>query len=364
MAAQEDDYLSKLLDKKAQISFEEKRRQALAQYQAKTGKPSGFQLSENEALAKKEAPSWKVPDNHTDNAPAAPVSPQRAAGAPQTGAVDAPAGAGLSRYMEESDKRERELQQRLEEENRRKKDEIANMSASGLAKYEEQAQQRDRELKQRLEDEDRRRKEELAHLTASGLAKYEEQAQQRDRELKQRLDDQGRQKQAEGAAQTEKLRLYREKTEAEEREFRRKREEEEARKREQLAAMDAADRARREAALQRSKEDENARRAQATAEAAARNRAKCATCGLDLAPEGTMHVKGKTYCYGCSIAAGADTCASCQKPILGGVVMKALNRKYHPDCLKCGRCRGSLQEGFRQRKSGLYCIPCSPQVKD
>ncbi len=184
----------------------------------------------------------------------------------------------------------------------------------------------------------------------------------------------------------------------------------------------------------------------------------CTTCNVELQRESAMNVKGKTYCYNCSVAAGADQCAGCgyeviqhtpqpthinyvlitaslqnlllqlraptsalavgmklyntqynqhtlthvlitaslqkpiattaaplrhhskkhtqhtqyltllcaltcfllcSKPIITGTIAKAGAKKYHPDCLKCEKCSGSLAEGFRVRRNKMYCVGCS-----
>lgn len=118
--------------------------------------------------------------------------------------------------------------------------------------------------------------------------------------------------------------------------------------------MRAADEARRQAALSR---DAESRKAAAAVVSPRAN--QCATCMKDLPDKGSVNVKGKNYCYGCSIAAQADACYGCGKPIITGAMMKANNRKYHPDCLKCAKCKCQLTDGFRMRGKDLCCVPCS-----
>ena len=122
---------------------------------------------------------------------------------------------------------------------------------------------------------------------------------------------------------------------------------------ETLNAMKAADEQRRQAALQREAE---VKRTAAPVVVAKAN--GCTTCNKELPAGALVNVKGKNYCYGCSIAAQADSCYACQKPILSAM-MKANNRKYHPECLKCFKCKSVLDGGFRMRGKDMYCVPCS-----
>lgn len=117
--------------------------------------------------------------------------------------------------------------------------------------------------------------------------------------------------------------------------------------------MRAADEARRQAALAR---DADARKA---APVMSPRTNQCTTCQKELPEKGAVNVKGKNYCYGCSIAASADACYGCSKPIVTGAMMKANNRKYHPDCLRCAKCKCQLTDGFRMRGKDLCCVPCS-----
>lgn len=119
--------------------------------------------------------------------------------------------------------------------------------------------------------------------------------------------------------------------------------------------MKAADEQRRLAALQREAEMKK----QAPVAVAPSPRANaCTTCNKELPAGSLVNVKGKNYCYGCSIAAQADQCYACNKPILSAM-MKANNRKYHPECLRCTKCKNQLTEGFRMRGKDMYCVPCS-----
>jgi formylmethanofuran dehydrogenase subunit E len=85
----------------------------------------------------------------------------------------------------------------------------------------------------------------------------------------------------------------------------------------------------------------------------------CSSCNSELKPEQVVNVKGTNYCYRCSLAASADRCAGCNKPILSGTMLKAGAKKFHPDCLKCEKCQAQLTDGYRVRRNKMLCIPCS-----
>jgi hypothetical protein len=274
-ALTEEERLVRAMERKANLAFEQKRKEALQKYQNKTGHKTEFALNEEPAdaaikrqLSKQHSISHEAPSKETTDQVAAEAARRARDDLGQRGAVhtnlETPS---LNKYMEESERSEREFRQRHADEDARKKAELSNFGNS-LSSYQEQADARDRELKRRLEDEERRKQAEL-QTYGQGLSKYEAAAEQRDRELKERLANEERRRHEENAATAEKLRAFKERQEAEEREFRRKREEEERRKQETLAAMEAADRARREAALARTREDEQQRKAAAAAAAAA-----------------------------------------------------------------------------------------------
>jgi len=102
------------------------------------------------------------------------------------------------------------------------------------------------------------------------------------------------------------------------------------------------------------------------------DRKLCATCKKPFESVIDVYVVNNTnYCKSCSALAlreatghqkiGGGTgniCAQCHQAIDGRVI-KALNRKYHPDCLVCSKCGGkivvqcgSVTRRFRRRKWG------------
>jgi hypothetical protein len=346
-ALTEEERLVRAMERKANLAFEQKRKEALQKYQSKSGHKLDFALNEEPAdaaikrqVAKQHSISHDAPSKDTTDHLASEAARRAREDLGQRGAVHTQLeNPSLNKYMEESDRAERDFRQRHADEDARKKAELANFGNS-LASYQEQADARDRELKRRLEEEERRKQAEMQSY-GQGLSKYEAAAEQRDRELKERLASEEKRRTEEMAATAAKLQSFKEKQEAEEREFRRKRDEEERKKQETLAAMEAADRARREAALARTRQEEEDRKRAAAAAAAVKYRYKkkkktkdieekqcsltpflflfsCSTCGLQLGKESAMNVKGKMYCYKCSVAAGADQCAGCSKPILTG----------------------------------------------
>lgn len=38
--------------------------------------------------------------------------------------------------------------------------------------------------------------------------------------------------------------------------------------------------------------------------------------------------------------------------------MKAVGKKWHPECLVCAMCRASVEGGFRMKGPKLYCDRC------
>jgi len=307
------------MEKKANAAFEKQRQEALAKAQ-RSGKAKNFQLSEEgsaNAALKRQLSQPKHHDLPSEQR-AAPSGAQPVAyhPAPEKKAEEAASGLELNRYMEQQAQRDREFRERQETAEREKQAALAGFGSS-LSKYEEQARQRDLEAKQKREEEERRRDEENKATAA-------------------------------------KLTQYREKQAAEEADFRRRHEEAERAKQDSLNAMRAADDQRRQAALAR--DAELKKTAVPTSPPPKAN--GCATCQKELPAGALVNVKGKNYCYGCSIAAQADQCFACNKPILSAM-MKANNRKYHPECLKCSRCKNQLTEGFRMRGKDMMCVPCS-----
>jgi len=329
----EEERLVRAMERQANLVFEQRRREALQKYQQKTGQKSGFQLSQENSNSDA-AIKRQLARQHEEEASSGKALPDALASqAAQKGSARSANSGGQAgaRYVDNG--------------------------GSGLAAYEQQMQAQQRELQKRLEEEDVRKRAELATISSS-LAKYEAAADAKDKELKQRLQEEEQRKREEIAGTSAKLAKFKEQQEAEEREFRRRHEEEEQRKKEKLAAMEAADRQRRETAEARSREEEQRRRQQQE-QAAVAARVRCTTCNMDLAKEQTLTVNGKPYCYGCSVAAKADKCSGCGKPILSGGMVKANAKKFHPDCLKCEKCSRVLTEGFRTRNGKMLCLQCS-----
>jgi len=321
----EEERILRSLDKRANQAFEKKRQEALQGYH---GKASGFHLTEENIK-----PSTRKEST--------PISPHTSFPSPSSVKNDPPSIQSLS--IEESAREKGEA------------------SATGdLAKYMENQARDEEEFKRRREEEDRKKKEETASF-GSSLQKYEEEAEKRDRELKARLEEESRRKREEIAAQSAKSQSFKEKQEAEEKEFRKRREEEERKKKETLDAIRFADEQRRQAALAKTRDEEERKKAAAAAAAVSRV-IRCTTCGKELPPDQAVQVKGSPYCYRDSMAAQADSCAGCGKPILSGTILKAGKKKYHGDCLKCAKCNVSLQDGYRERQGKLCCIACSQKL--
>jgi len=123
--------------------------------------------------------------------------------------------------------------------------------------------------------------------------------------------------------------------------------------------MQRQDEKRREELKNRQREEEEHRRQRAEAENVSRNSVSCESCRKSITRQESVQVKGKNYCYPCSVSASAEKCAGCGKPIIGGSTMKAGSKKYHPECLKCGKCGVVLSGGFRLRGTQMLCVNCS-----
>jgi len=311
--------LAKAMDRKANAAFEQKRREALQEAQRKGKVSTSFQLQEDGS-----ASNAAVKRHAAEISAATPLSTSNktASHTPSHGIPNETVPSGeLNRYMEASARSDAEFKSRHEEAEREKQAQLANFGSS-LSAYEERARQQDIDLKRKHEEEERRRKDEIA-------------------------------------ATVVKAQSYKDRQEAEEREFRRKQEEAARQKQETLDAMRRADEARRNAALAR---DNEAKAQMSPKLSSPQPPTGCQNCGNPLTPSSTVNVKGRNFCYGCSVAAQADKCEGCGKPILSGTMLKAANKKYHADCLKCAKCNCALNDGYRPRNNKLYCIPCSQKV--
>jgi len=52
------------------------------------------------------------------------------------------------------------------------------------------------------------------------------------------------------------------------------------------------------------------------------------------------------------------TCGGCEERIKDGSVVKALNRRWHPECFKCGGCGKGISGSFLTKEGMPYCKPC------
>lgn len=77
----------------------------------------------------------------------------------------------------------------------------------------------------------------------------------------------------------------------------------------------------------------------------------CKACSSKVLREKTGHFDGSFDGHG--------KCAACGNHI-DGTCVKASNRKYHPGCLTCAKCKTNLVgKGFRPRGKELLCTDCS-----
>eukprot|EP00294_Goniomonas_avonlea_P001454 CAMPEP_0114548926 /NCGR_PEP_ID=MMETSP0114-20121206/5249_1 /TAXON_ID=31324 /ORGANISM="Goniomonas sp, Strain m" /LENGTH=309 /DNA_ID=CAMNT_0001733563 /DNA_START=9 /DNA_END=938 /DNA_ORIENTATION=- len=64
----------------------------------------------------------------------------------------------------------------------------------------------------------------------------------------------------------------------------------------------------------------------------------------------------------------ADTgnCGACDKPIAaGGKVMKAMDKRWHPECFKCAKCQQAITGTFGKGGDGLpICGPCLDEIEE
>ncbi|KAK5576786.1 hypothetical protein RB653_007930 [Dictyostelium firmibasis] len=97
---------------------------------------------------------------------------------------------------------------------------------------------------------------------------------------------------------------------------------------------------------------------------------KCDSCNKVLNPC-TGQIKksprtGNPLCHPCSnnknnTGKSSKTCHDCNEPISGSSV-EALDRLYHPNCLKCYSCSKNLKEDFREVDNEPFCNPCASQL--
>lgn len=312
----EEDRLMRTLANRADKAFEDRRKQALKGYQ---GKGAEFKLAAETDQSAREAVKKSLANPALEGKGYTPPSPHaREYERPK----DEGGHSDLSNYFEKQEREEREFKNRLAEEDRKKQEYISSFGTSNLADYERQSAEREREMWRKREEEDRRRKEEFA-------------------------------------VDSPALQAYKERQIEEEREFKRRLQEEDKKKKEALDLMQRQDQERREQMAKRSKEDEEIRRQRVAADQAARNAVHCDSCHKQMDRTESVQVKGKTYCYSCSLAAGADKCAGCGKPIMGGSMMKAGAKKFHAECIRCAKCEAPLVGGYRMRRNQMLCINCS-----
>jgi len=150
------------------------------------------------------------------------------------------------------------------------------------------------------------------------------------------------------------------KQEQEEKEFQRKREEEERKKQETIEKM------KQEKLEEHRKKEEEFRKQQANKSTPSPSDPAniCTKCKKNFADVTDIYiVKGIKYCRACSQLAlsdkpGGPKCAHCGLP-LEMTIVKAANRKYHPECLRCSQCGSVLTKGFRQQGRNFICVDCS-----
>jgi len=159
------------------------------------------------------------------------------------------------------------------------------------------------------------------------------------------------------------LKKWKEEEEKKEKEFKKRLEEEERRKKEELESM-------KRKALEEHQKNEAEFKKQQEANKPPEPTPEpvgnwCTGCKNPFKDVIDIYVVGgKKYCKPCSNNAltasrpGAPKCAHCGLP-LELTVAKAGGRKYHPECLKCSQCGGSLNKGFRQTGRTFTCFDCT-----
>eukprot|EP01097_Dermamoeba_algensis_P003753 TRINITY_DN2564_c0_g1_i1.p1 TRINITY_DN2564_c0_g1~~TRINITY_DN2564_c0_g1_i1.p1 ORF type:complete len:297 (-),score=82.94 TRINITY_DN2564_c0_g1_i1:122-892(-) len=190
----------------------------------------------------------------------------------------------------------------------------------------------------------------------------------REQQERERAEAEAKQKaqSLETAQPSEDLRSWKEKQEQEEREFKKRLQEEERRKQQEIERLKQAAREEQEKRESELRKEEELKRAeikhiqevQHEQQLKQLNPQFCFTCGVDITDPTKVYVhKNNKYCHKCSLAAQAPKCAACGEP-LGATVTKANNKRYHPDCLRCSKCGGTLDKGFRVNNNKFICAAC------
>ena len=83
--------------------------------------------------------------------------------------------------------------------------------------------------------------------------------------------------------------------------------------------------------------------------------------GFSLFPPSVWHFGSASYVIGILsiiFKKMPETCAKCRKD-LDGVVVTAMDKKWHKECFACAGCGKSLQgQQFHKKDGAPYCIPC------
>ncbi|KAM9943688.1 hypothetical protein ACTFIT_008266 [Dictyostelium discoideum] len=93
---------------------------------------------------------------------------------------------------------------------------------------------------------------------------------------------------------------------------------------------------------------------------------KCDSCNKNLNQNDQIKkspTTGNPLCGPCSSNnnKSSKNCHDCKKPISGSSV-EALDRPYHPNCLKCYSCSKNLKEDFTEVDNEPFCNPCASQL--
>jgi len=159
-----------------------------------------------------------------------------------------------------------------------------------------------------------------------------------------------------GGEAHDNLQKWKEEQELQEQQLKKRLEEEDRKKRELIQGMKAA------SLEEQRKRDEEAR-ANAPPPVIQAPSNICEGCKKEFRGVTDIYiVNEKRYCQACSKHAltersGGPKCAHCKLP-LEMAIATAAGRKYHPECLRCADCGGSISAGFRQRGKDFVCVSC------
>eukprot|EP00741_Cyanophora_paradoxa_P005764 tig00000113_g5586.t1 len=88
----------------------------------------------------------------------------------------------------------------------------------------------------------------------------------------------------------------------------------------------------------------------------------CASCRTGLAGGSVSQFysqEGRPYCKPCYEDKFSPKCKGCAKPI-SGTYATALGGSWHPDCMRCSRCRGAIHGSsfYKDDAGGFLCTKC------